>query len=62
VEQSGEAGKAFAYWQMRCELVAPEPVRDAIARIVPTNDDPSARAIAHENLKASMRADLRIAR
>ncbi|WP_066798600.1 hypothetical protein [Sphingomonas soli] len=60
VEGSDEAAKAFAYWQMRCELVAPEPVRDAIRRIVETNSDRAGRDAAHEDLKTSMRADLRI--
>lgn len=60
VERTDEAAKAFAYWQMRCELVAPEPVLDAIRRIVETNDDRTGRDIAHTDLKKSMRADLRI--
>jgi hypothetical protein len=60
VERSDEAAKAFAYWQMRCELVAPEPVRNAIRRIVETNDDRAGRDKAHEDLKMSMRADLGI--
>jgi len=60
VEGTDDAAKAFAYWQMRCELVAPEAVRDAIRRIVETNDDRAGRDIAHADLKASMRIDLRI--
>jgi len=60
IEGTDEAAKAFAYWQMRCELVAPEPVRDAIRRIVETNDDRIGRDIAHSDLKASIRTDLRI--
>lgn len=43
VEGTDEASKLFAYWQMRCELVAPAPVRDAIRRIVESNDNPPAR-------------------
>lgn len=43
VEGTDETSKAFAYWQMRCELVAPERVRSAIRRIVETNDDRPAR-------------------
>lgn len=62
VERSDEAAKLFAYWQMRCELVAPEPVRDAIRRIVDTNDDRKGRDIAHEDLKVAMRADLGVTR
>ncbi|CAM4232999.1 Phage protein [Novosphingobium lubricantis] len=60
VEGTDEAAKAFAYWQMRCELVGPEPVRRAIRRIVETNDDREGRNQAHENLKEAMRADLGI--
>lgn len=60
VEGSDEAAKAFAYWQMRCELVATEAVRDAVRRIVETNDDRAGRDSAHADLKASMRADLGI--
>lgn len=62
VERTDEAAKAFAYWQMRCELVGPEPVRDAIRRIVETNDDRTGREEAHETLKNVMRADLGITR
>ena len=60
VEGTDEAAKAFAYWQMRCELVAPAPVREAISRIVATNDDKAGRSIAHEALKMAMRTDLGI--
>lgn len=62
VEGTDEAGKHFAYWQMRCDLVAPEIVRRAIERIVETNDDRSGseRAKAHDGLKAAIRADLNI--
>lgn len=60
VEGTDEAAKAFAYWQMRCELVAPVSVRDAISRIVETNDDRAARMKADIDMKEAMRADLRI--
>lgn len=60
VEGTDDAAKAFAYWQMRCELVAPAPVRDAIRRIVDTNDDRLGRSSAHNDLQTAMRADLRI--
>lgn len=60
VEGTDEAGKLFAYWQMRCELVAPKPVRDAIWRIVETNDDRVGREKAHDDMKTAMRADLGI--
>lgn len=62
VEGTDETSKAFAYWQMRCELVAPEPVRDAIRRIVETNDDRPARLKADHDMKEAMRADLGITR
>ncbi|MEW6255333.1 MAG: hypothetical protein AB1592_05195 [Pseudomonadota bacterium] len=61
VEGTDEAAKAFGYWQMRCELVAPASVRDAISRIVDTNDDRILRSAAHNDLKMAMREDLRIA-
>lgn len=57
VEETDEAAKNFAYWQMRCELVAPEPVRKAIDRIIETNEDRTGRTKAHEDLKAALRAD-----
>ncbi|MFT8559532.1 MAG: hypothetical protein ABF719_06715 [Acetobacter sp.] len=60
VEGTDEAAKNFAYWQMRCELVAPVPVRDAIRRIVDTNDDRTGRMKADHDMKAAMRADLGI--
>lgn len=58
VEGTDETSKAFAYWQMRCELVAPSPVRDAIRCIVETNDDRPARMKADHDMKEEMRADL----
>lgn len=60
MEGTKEAAKEFGYWQMRCELVAPLAVRKSIERIVETNDDQAGRAVAHENLKAVIRADLAI--
>lgn len=60
VEGTDEAGKAFAYWQMRCELVAPESVREAIRRITATNDDRHGRDAAHRDMQVAMRADLGI--
>lgn len=59
-EGTDEGSKAFAYWEMRCELVAPEAVRNAIRRVAETNDDPGARLQADRDLKAAMRADLAI--
>ena len=43
---------------MRCELVAPESVRNSIERIISTNDDKDARYVAHDQLKAALRLDL----
>ncbi len=60
VEGTDQSSKAFAYWQMRCELVAPHAVRDAIRRIVETNDNKPERMRADHDLKTAMRTDLRI--
>ncbi|RJF88607.1 hypothetical protein D3874_17715 [Oleomonas cavernae] len=60
VEGTDETSKLFAYWQMRCELVAPEAVREAIRRIVETNDDRPLRMAADRDMKEAMRADLGI--
>ncbi len=60
IEGTGEAAKTFAYWQMRCELVAPTDVRKAIADIIATNDDLPKRYIAHDKLKDAMRRDLKV--
>lgn len=58
VKGTDEAGKQFAYWQMRCELVASADVRDAVRRIVETNDDRAGREKADSDMKTAMRADL----
>jgi len=60
VEGTDDAAKNFAYWQLRCELVAPRFVRECVARIVETNENPAERAKAHEALKADLRRDLGI--
>ncbi|OUS04493.1 hypothetical protein A9Q96_16285 [Rhodobacterales bacterium 52_120_T64] len=62
IEDTDEAGKNFALWQMRCEIVAPMSVREAIAKIIDTNDDRSRRATAHERLKEVMREDLNVSK
>ena len=62
VENSDAAGKEFAFWQMRCEIVGPHSIRKAIVDIVATNDSPRERAIAHENLKDAMRQDLGVSK
>jgi len=60
VQGSDENSKLFAYWEMRCQLVAPVDVRDAIRRIATTNDDPGGRIKADLDMKTAMRADLGI--
>lgn len=58
VEGTDEASKLFAYWQMRCELVGSVAVRDAVRRIVETNNDRAGREEADRDMKSAMRADL----
>jgi len=60
VEPSDKASKEYAYWQLRCELVSPPIVRQAIQGIVDTNDDPPARSMAYDKLKDALRSDLGI--
>lgn len=58
IEGTDETSKAFAYRQMRCELVGSADVRDAVRRIVSTNDDRAGREKADRDMKEAMRADL----
>jgi hypothetical protein len=58
IENTNEAAKNFGYWQMRCDLVAPQEVRKAIQEIINTNENKEARNVAHENLKRALRKDL----
>ena len=60
IERTEVAGKHFAYWQVRCDLVAPIAVREATAQIVATNDDRDGRLLAQDRLIEAMRADLKI--
>ncbi|MBZ0217253.1 MAG: hypothetical protein K8F25_11905 [Fimbriimonadaceae bacterium] len=62
VNPSDTASKNFAYWQMRCELVAPATARDAIQRIIATNNDKATRYNAHDELKSALRKDLGVDR
>jgi hypothetical protein len=62
VDNTEEAAKNFAFWQMRCDLVAPVAVRSAIEQIIETNDDREARVKAHDKLKAALRTNLGIAK
>lgn len=58
VDGTDSAAKAFAYWQMRCDLVGSKEVQDAIGEIVESNDDQERRSIAVLKLKAALRNDL----
>ena len=58
VKNTDEAAKAFAYWQMRCEIVGPPAVRDAIDEIIASNADRKGRSRAHDRLRSSIRKDL----
>jgi len=58
VEDSDDAGKEFAYWQMRCELISNKKVRAAIQGIIDTDGNKPKRYIAHDNLKDVLREDL----
>ncbi len=60
VEGTDEAAKEFAYWQMRCDLVAPKEVRHAIQQVIDTNDNKPMRQKAHTALKTALRNDLDI--
>ncbi|WP_291729855.1 hypothetical protein [Leisingera sp. F5] len=60
VNGTDESAKSFAYWQMRCEIVGPQPVRDSIEEIIASNTDRKGRSHAHEKLKSSIRKDLGI--
>ncbi len=62
IEPSDRASKEFAFWQMRCDLVAPSHVRAAIQNIVDTNENRDKRYIAHENLKEELRKDLSVSK
>ena len=58
VEPSDLNSKNFAYWQMRCELVASNNVKIKIQDVVNTNNDQQARYVAHDAMKEAMRNDL----
>ncbi|WP_085307169.1 hypothetical protein [Planktotalea arctica] len=46
IERTDQAAKAFAYWQMRCDLVGSKEVQVAIEELVESNDDVARRAKA----------------
>lgn len=55
------ARRAFIYWHMRCELVAPLSVRQAIQKVIDSNDGIIAdRLQSNEELREVMRKDLGI--
>lgn len=58
VYRTEETAKNFAYWQIRCAVIAPKMIRDAVQKIVDTNDDSSERHIALEKLMEVIRKDL----
>ena len=60
VETTERSGKEFGYWRMRCELVAPRPVRSAIDRVIETEMGTEARIKALEELNRVIRIDLAV--
>ena len=60
VEPTDANQKAFALWQIRCQLFGSSEVAKFAQSIIDTNDGPrSARTVALDGLIAAMRADLR---
>ena len=59
--RSAKSAKSFAYWQIRCELVAPKAVRSAVQEMIDTKPGSPERFAAEAALKAAIRADLGIA-
>jgi len=62
VEGTDEAARNFAYWQVRCDLVGSDAVRDAIRRVAETENDGEGRLKADQDLRLAMRADLKISK
>ncbi len=60
VQNSLEAAKNFAYWQMRCELISNAKVRKSIQNVIDTESGSSERGAALESLKKFIREDLGI--
>jgi hypothetical protein len=55
------AMRDFVYWHSRCDMVAPESVREAIKRVVETNKGSAdARISAIESLRQAIREDIGI--
>lgn len=59
IKQSDANAKEFAYWQMRCNLICSNKVRDAIKNIIETNEDRDARLRAQEEMERSLSGELR---
>ena len=62
VEGTDEAGRNFAYWRIRCDLVGSAAVCDAIRRIAETNNEREGRLKADNDLRLAMRSDLKISK
>lgn len=58
--EGSDVSEDFALWKIRCELVAPKPVRDAIQTLIDTDEYTEARIKALEDLQNAMRRDLGI--
>lgn len=58
VENTIEAAKNFAYWQIRCELIAPSDVIASIQKLVDTTGDLDGRYVAEQEMKAALRRDI----
>jgi len=55
-ERIDEAGKVFGYWQMRCDLVASEPVRKSIQAVLDADREDQPNAV--EKMKSAMRSEI----
>jgi len=58
--QENDKGKEFAYWAVRCALVAPENIRTTIEEIKTSSRGQQEQAFKH--LQAQMRKDLGVAK
>jgi len=61
VDPSEKNAKEFGYWQLRCELVASDPVRKAVQRMIDTSgDEHPDRPEAYKEFLKCLRDDLGI--
>jgi len=58
ITSSVENAKNFAYWKVRCEIIADDKISHAIQRMIDTNENMEERFIAHNHLKEVLRRDL----